>query len=93
MTPEKLHKIKREIARLRRTEAKARDLEKVARQLGRKLVKRGREPMWESTAFECLFVLSIPRHGGKDLAPGTRKSILDQLEDDVLAWEDVVDDD
>jgi hypothetical protein len=51
-------------------------------------VKRGREPMWESTEFEELFVLSIPHHGGRDLAPGTRNSILDQLENDVLAWEE-----
>jgi len=43
--------------------------------------------MWESTEFD-LFVLSIPHHGGRDLAPGTKKSILDQLEDDLLAWEE-----
>jgi hypothetical protein len=44
--------------------------------------------MWESTEFDDLFVLSIPHHGGRDLAPGTKKSILDQLEDDLLAWEE-----
>lgn len=42
--------------------------------------------MWESTEFD-LYPLSIPRHGGRDLAIGTKRSILDQLEDDVQAWE------
>jgi hypothetical protein len=37
--------------------------------------------------FDELFPLSIPRHGGRDLSVGTQRSILDQLEDDVLAWE------
>jgi len=32
--------------------------------------------------------LSIPHHGGRDLAPGTRNSILNVLEADVLAWEE-----
>jgi hypothetical protein len=43
--------------------------------------------MWESEQFD-LFALSIPDHGGKDLAIGTQRSILNQLEDDVLAWEE-----
>ena len=46
--------------------------------------------MWQSTEFPELFVLAIPRHGGRDLAPGTRRSILDQLEEDVLAWEEKI---
>lgn len=49
--------------------------------------KRGKEPMWENIEFDELFPLSIPRHGGRDLSVGTQRSILDQLEDDVLAWE------
>jgi len=43
--------------------------------------------MWVSSEFPTLFPLSIPHHGGRDLAIGTQRSILDQLEDDVLAWE------
>jgi hypothetical protein len=50
-------------------------------------VKRGKEPMWESTEFDELYPLSIPHHGGRDLAIGTKNSILDQLEGDVCAWE------
>ncbi|MBV9636642.1 MAG: type II toxin-antitoxin system HicA family toxin [Methylobacteriaceae bacterium] len=57
------------------------------------MVKRGKEPMWESAEFDELYVLAIPRHGNRDLAPGTKKSILDQLEDDVLAWEERLGDD
>jgi hypothetical protein len=44
--------------------------------------------MWESAEFVDLRVLAIPDHGGRDLSPGTRNSILNQLEDDVLAWEE-----
>jgi hypothetical protein len=88
MTPSKLDKIKREIARLRRAPQKAAALESVAKRLGRKKVKRGKEPVWESE-LEELYPLSIPHHGGgRDLSVGTQRSILDSLEDDVLAWEE-----
>ncbi len=88
MNRNKLDRIKRQWRACWRSPQKARDLESLARGLGRKRVKRGKEPMWESTEFEDLFPLAIPHHGGKDLAPGTKKSILEQLENDVLAWED-----
>ena len=87
MTPKRLAKLKGELAKLRRAPRKAAELEKLARKLGRRRVKRGGEPMWESAEFPELFVLAIPHHGGRDLAIGTQKSILDQLEEDVLAWE------
>jgi hypothetical protein len=35
-----------------------------------------------------VYPLSIPHLGGRDLAPGTKNSILDVLEEDVLAWEE-----
>lgn len=44
--------------------------------------------MWENEHFPELPALSIPDHGKKDLAPGVRNSILNQLEDDVLAWDE-----
>jgi len=44
--------------------------------------------MWVSTEFPKLPPLSIPDHGGKDYPPGTRKSILNQLEDDITAWDE-----
>jgi hypothetical protein len=79
--------VKRELIQLRRSPQKPATLESLAGRLGRKLVKRGKEPMWENIEFDELFPLSIPRHGGRDLSVGTQRSILDQLEDDVLAWE------
>ena len=88
----KLDKLKRELAQLRRSPQKARALQSLAKRLGRKKVKRGKEPMWESTEFGDLFVLSIPDHGGRDLPPGTKNSILDQLEGDILRWDEKFDD-
>jgi hypothetical protein len=91
MTRKRLAKLKRELAERRRSPQKARDLERLAQKLGRKKVKRGAEPMWESTEFSELFVLSIPHHGSRDLAIGTQNSILDQLEEDVVAWDARID--
>jgi hypothetical protein len=81
MNRKNLNKVRRELAKLRRSPQKPAALESLAGRLGRKLVKRGKEPMWENAEFGELFVLSIPRHGGRDLSPGVQRSILDQLED------------
>ena len=43
--------------------------------------------MWESEQFAELAPLSIPHHGKKDLPKPTRDSILNQLEEDLLEWE------
>jgi hypothetical protein len=68
-------------------------LETLAQKLGRKLVNRGKEPMWDNVYFPELPVLSIPHHGGgRDLSPRVQRSVLDQLEDDLLAWENQLDD-
>jgi hypothetical protein len=90
----RLEKIKREIARARRATLKAADLEGFARRLGRRKRKgkQGGEPMWDSELPD-LYPLAIPHHGGRDIAPGTQRSILDQLEEDILAWEERIDDD
>jgi hypothetical protein len=84
----KLGRIRRRLAELRRVQPKARELQAVAGQLGRKPVKRGKEPMYESEPFPHLRPLSIPNHKGRDMAPGTRNSILNQLEEDADAWEE-----
>ena len=86
MNRRKLDKLKRELEQRRRSPQKAIALQSLAQRLGRKRVKRGKEPMWESPFIE-LYALSIPDHGGRDLAPGTKNSILNQLEGDILAWE------
>lgn len=87
MTPERLDKLRKELAGLRRSQAKAADLESLARRLGRKKVKRGKEPTWESEEFSHLHPLSIPHHGGRDIPIGTKRNILDQLEKDLFSWE------
>jgi hypothetical protein len=88
MNRKKLDQLKRELEQMRRSPQNARALQGLAKRLGRKPVKRGKEPMWESREFADLYALSIPDHGGKDLAIGTKNSILNQLEDDIFAWEE-----
>jgi hypothetical protein len=88
MNRKRLDKIKQEIRRLRRAPQKAAALERLAKRLGRKKVKRGKEPVWESEELQEVFPVSIPKHGTRDLAPGTQRSILDALEEDVLVFEE-----
>jgi hypothetical protein len=79
------------MSELRRAPQKAIALERFAKKLGRVHGSpRGKEPTWINERFPGLRPLSIPRHGGKDLAVGTKNSILNQLEDDLNAWEVVV---
>lgn len=90
MNRRKLNKLWRTVQGLRRQSPKALELQRVARQLGRKKVKRGKEPVWESLDFQHLPALSIPDHGGRDLTPGVLHSILNQLEDDLNSWDERV---
>ena len=85
MDGKKLYKLSRQLERMRLAPQKAATLEKLAKQLGRKKVKRGKEPVWVSDLD--VDPLSIPHHGGRDLAPGTKNSILAQLEEDIVALE------
>jgi hypothetical protein len=82
-----LDRITRLLINARRSQQKARDLERLARMLGRKQDKRGKEPTWVHDELP-VYPLSIPHHGGRDLAPGTRNSILNVLDGDVIAWEE-----
>lgn len=90
MLQKKLDEITRRIEQARRSSPKARDLERIAKQLGRTKVNRGKEPTWESD-LPGRPPLSIPHHGGRDIAIGTRNSILDFLEDDVMALQEILD--
>lgn len=87
MNEKKLTRIRGALTSMRRGSQKAKDLERVARQLGRQKSNRGKEPVWVNPELGVL-PLSIPHHGGRDLADGTKNSILNQLEDDLLAWEE-----
>lgn len=91
MDRKRLGRIRRTLAALRRGQPKAKEFQSVAGQLGRKSVKRGKEPMHESDPFPHLRPLSIPNHKGRDMAKGTRDSILNQLEEDADAWEERID--
>jgi hypothetical protein len=94
MNRKKLDKLKLELASLRRGRHKASAFQGLASKLGRKEnTKRGREPMWESEPFGDLFTLAIPNHGGRDISPGVQRQLLNLLEEDVLRWEEVLDDD
>lgn len=90
MDQKKLDRITLRIMQARRSSQRARDLESIAKQLGRTKVNRGKEPTWES-ALPGRPPLSIPHHGGRDIAIGTRNSILDFLEDDVMALQEILD--
>jgi hypothetical protein len=90
MNGRKLANLRGRIAAMRRSPQRARDVEQLAIQLGRRQEKRGKEPMWMSEHFK-LPALAIPHHGGgRDLSTGTCRSILTQLEDDVIEWERVL---
>jgi len=65
-------------------------MEVLAQALGRRKANRGKEPCWVITVFPELPPLSIPHHGGGDLKKGTKNSIVNQLEDDLLAWEELL---
>jgi antitoxin HicB len=87
MNRKKLTRLRREWEQMWRSPQKASTLSGLAERLGRTRVKRGKHPMWESH-FDHLYVLSIPYHGQRDLPPGTRNAILDQLEADLIAWDE-----
>src|SRR5262245_43562288 len=87
MNRKRLERIKRLLQQARRSQQKARDLETLARMLGRRQDKRGTEPTWVHDELP-VYPMSIPHHGGRDLAPGTRNSILNVLEGDAIVWEE-----
>jgi len=90
MTRKKLANLRKKVDAFRRSQPKARELQSLAKSLGRKKDDRGKEPTWVSE-FMDLFPLSIPDHKGKDLPKGTKNSILDQMEVDLDKWEETLD--
>jgi hypothetical protein len=90
MTRKKLNQIRASIAAARRRSNTFADLAGIAQALGRKRAKgaqaRGKEPAFISTVFVKIAPITIPYHG-KDIKTGTAKNILNQLEDDVLRFE------
>jgi hypothetical protein len=85
MDDRKLAKIRREIDSARQKGVTARDLIRIATALGRReFGGRGKEPTFISTPFPHARPISIPKHGNKNLKPGTKKNILNDLENDWL---------
>jgi hypothetical protein len=86
MDREKLDKLRQEHEAMSGVPQKVGALISLAERLGRKREDRGKHPTWVSD-FE-IPNLSIPIHGGSgDLKRGTQNNILNQLEDDFIAWE------
>ena len=91
MTRNKLKKLWKELARLRAGVQRAREIQAFAKKVGRRSVLRGKEPAWESIEFPSLNSITIPDHGSKDLSTGVQRQLLDYLEDDLLAFEERLD--
>ena len=91
MTRARLSRLKRRMSGLRARSAgiRTRELVSIAVALGRRRSKRGDEPTYLSDSFPDLRPLTIPSHS-RPLKRGTALNILDQLEQDVIAWEQVL---
>jgi hypothetical protein len=91
MTKKKLSKLRRELKQLRagKYNIKPSDLRSFAGKVGRKLSGlRGKEPTYVSIPFPHLNPLSIPGH--PTINPFTAENIMDILETDLDAWEDLL---
>jgi hypothetical protein len=88
-----LAKLKREHAQLRRPRRplSPRTLESLAQRLGRMKEGGGNHPLWISVRFQHLRAVPIPHHG-VDIKAGTAGAILDQLEEDIFAWDQALGD-
>jgi hypothetical protein len=89
MTPKHLAKIKKVLLEMQRSPQgrNALEFEGVARALGRRREKRGKEPTWLRLQNpELTRPLSIPAHSGS-VKLGTARSIISALLDDVTDWE------
>jgi hypothetical protein len=87
MNSSKLDKLRQELDSLRkRGGIKSTELESLAKSLGRSKSDRGKEPTWISIQFPSLRPLSISHHSTSDLNRFTARSILDQLEEDIEKW-------
>jgi hypothetical protein len=91
MDKKKLARIRDDIAAARRKPQTQSDLVGLATRLGRRTRKggKGKEPTWV-TDLHGRFPLSIPYGKGRDLPPGTKKSVLNHLGEDADAWEAIL---
>ena len=84
MDRKKLRALRRQLQALRTRSGNitSRELERLAKALGRTLSNRGKEPTYVSNLLQHRAPLSIPHHS-TTLKRGTANNILDQLEQDL----------
>jgi hypothetical protein len=90
MNRSRLRKIERELIELSHAPRgkKAGVFIALAQRLGRTRVNRGKEPTYERKIDPVFkFPLTIPNHPG-DMKPGTARSIIDALMNDVDEWKE-----
>lgn len=86
----KIRKLRSKIEALRgKGWVKTSELESLARRLGRKRAKRGKEPTWVSEELPDRRPVSIPSHS-VDVNRFTARTILDQLEADLDRYEELL---
>jgi hypothetical protein len=74
----------------RRSPQKAGDLEALAIMAGRTMRPGSNHPMWISV-FPTHRPFPIPHHGGnREVSPRVRKVVLEHLETDAAAWEEIL---
>jgi hypothetical protein len=90
MTADKLERLRKEVDDLRRAkDVKSREMVRLAGRIGRKPYnKKGKEPTYINPDLPNRRPLSIPNH--PTLAPGTKNNILDDLEGDLDAYEEIL---
>src|SRR5262245_40431552 len=94
MTRKKLRRFWKEAAAYRRALPKISDLEALAKLCGREPYPGAKHQMWRSTVFAQHRAFPIPRHGGNPTASfAVRDTVLDHLEMDAAAFEDLLPDD
>lgn len=89
MNIRRLRRCEQRLARLRKSVPNSRQLEAFAKTLGRKHVKRGKEPTWVSMEFPNLRPIAIPHHSSNP-NKFTADSILDQLEEDIIRYKEML---
>jgi hypothetical protein len=91
MNKVRLSRLRRKLQSLRGRPAniRTRELTSLASSLGRRRHSRGKEPTFVSDAFPGARPISIPSHP-RALNRLTATNILDQLEEDIFRWEELL---
>ena len=90
MDSKKIKDIKTRLAKLRKKVAniRSRELESLAKSLGRIREERGKHPTWISKDLPNAPPITVPNHPGA-LNKYTAGNILDQLEQDLFTLEEI----